>query len=215
MMQSLVKQPYFVIGTDTGVGKTYFSQRLIQHFVAQGCKTIGMKPVASGFDPLPNGEWENEDVAQLCAASNVTAPMDLINPYAFRPAIAPHIAAAEAGVSIEIDTICSAYDNLAKRSELVVVEGAGGLMVPLNNEQTLLHLVKALQLPVILVVGMRLGCINHALLTMQVLEAHGVAVAGWVANHIDPAMSRQQENLKTLQSLIKTPLLDTLQWQAN
>lgn len=215
MIQSLAKQSYFVIGTDTGVGKTYFSHRLIKHFVAQGCKTIGMKPIASGFDQLPNGEWENEDVAQLCAASNVTAPMQFINPYAFKPAIAPHIAAAEAGVSIEIASICSAYHALTSRAELVVVEGAGGLMVPLNHEQTLLDLVKALELPVILVVGMRLGCINHALLTMQVLETHGVVVAGWVANQIDPEMSRYQENLTTLQSLINLPLLDRLQWQPN
>lgn len=215
MMQSLAKQSYFVIGTDTGVGKTYFSHRLIQHFVSQSIQTIGMKPIASGFDQLPSGEWENEDVAQLCAASNVKADMDLINPYAFKPAIAPHIAAAEADVEIKLDTIVTAYQALSQQAEIVVVEGAGGLMVPLNQTQTLLDMVKVLQLPVILVVGMRLGCINHALLTMQVLTAHGIEVAGWVANQIDPAMSRYQENLKTLQSLINVPLLDTLEWQAN
>lgn len=215
MMQSLAKQSYFVIGTDTGVGKTYFSHRLIQHFVTQGVKTIGMKPIASGFDQLPNSVWENEDVAQLCAASNVSASMDLINPYAFRPAIAPHIAADEADVNIELDTIVTAYQALSQQAEIVVVEGAGGLMVPLNLEQTLLDMVKALQLPVILVVGMRLGCINHALLTMQVLEAHQLTVVGWVANQIDPEMSRYQENLKTLQSCINAPLLDILEWQAN
>ncbi len=215
MMQSLAKQSYLVIGTDTGVGKTYFSHRLIQHFVAQGVQTIGMKPIASGFEQLPNGEWQNEDVVQLCAASNASAAMDFINPYAFKPAIAPHIAAEEAGVSMMLDTIVTAYQALSQQAEVVVVEGAGGLMVPLNQELTLLDMVKALQLPVILVVGMRLGCINHALLTMQVLAAQDVTVAGWVSNQIDPEMSRYQENLKTLQSLIKTPLLDTLEWQPN
>ncbi len=215
MMQSLAKQSYLVIGTDTGVGKTYFSHRLIQHFVAQGVQTIGMKPIASGFEQLPNGEWQNEDVVQLCAASNASAAMDFINPYAFKPAIAPHIAAEEAGVSMMLDTIVTAYQALSQQAEVVVVEGAGGLMVPLNQELTLLDMVKALQLPVILVVGMRLGCINHALLTMQVLAAQDVTVTGWVSNQIDPKMSRYQENLKTLQSLIKTPLLDTLEWQPN
>lgn len=214
-MQSLEQQSYFVIGTDTGVGKTYFSHRLIQHFVEQGHQTIGMKPIASGFEQLADGTWENEDVAQLCAASNVSAPMELINPFAFKPAIAPHIAAEEAGVAINLETVITAYQALSQQADVVIVEGAGGLMVPLNHTQTLLDMVKALKLPVILVVGMRLGCINHALLTMQVLHTHGVAIAGWVANQLDPAMSRYPENLETLQSLISEPLLDTLEWQVN
>jgi len=214
-MQALAPQSYFVIGTDTGVGKTYFSHRLIQHFVAQGCDTIGMKPIASGFDPLPDGQWEYEDVAQLCAASNQSAEMPLINPYAFRPAIAPHIAASEAGVTIDIEVIQQAYQQLQAQAEIVIVEGAGGLMVPLNTTQTLLDLVKALNLPVILVVGMRLGCINHALLTMQVLAQHHISIAGWVANEIDPEMSRYRENMSTLQTSIEAPMLTELKWEAD
>lgn len=214
-MKSLLPQSYLILGTDTGVGKTFFSARLIQHFVQQGHKVLGMKPIASGFEQLPNGQWENEDVAQLRAESNVTAPMDRINPYAFRPAIAPHIAAQEAGINITIPTILNAYQSLTPMADMVVVEGAGGLMVPINEQQTLLDVAKALQLPVIVVVGMRLGCINHALLTVETLLQHNITVSGWVANQIDPEMSRYAQNLKTLQSRLTPPMLVELAWQGD
>lgn len=214
-MKSLLPQSYLILGTDTGVGKTFFSARLIQHFVQQGHKVLGMKPIASGFEQLPNGQWENEDVAQLRADSNVTAPMDRINPYAFRPAIAPHIAAQEAGINITIPTILNAYQSLTPMADMVVVEGAGGLMVPINEQQTLLDVAKALQLPVIVVVGMRLGCINHALLTVETLLQHNITVSGWVANQIDPEMSRYAQNLKTLQSRLTPPMLVELAWQGD
>lgn len=212
-MHGLTRQSYLVLGTDTGVGKTYYSAQLIKHFTAQNVKAIGMKPIASGFDQLPNGEWQNEDVAQLSAASNVVAPMGFINPYAFRPAIAPHIAADESSVNIEITTIVEAFSQLSKLADVVVVEGAGGLMVPLNPDETLLDLAKVLQLPVIVVVGMRLGCINHALLTVNTLLQHQLNVAGWVANQIDPNMSRYTQNLETLKERLTVPMLTELAWQ--
>lgn len=212
-MHGLTRQSYLVLGTDTWVGKTYYSAQLIKHFTAQNVKAIGMKPIASGFDQLPNGEWQNEDVAQLSAASNVVAPMGFINPYAFRPAIAPHIAADESSVNIEITTIVEAFSQLSKLADVVVVEGAGGLMVPLNPDETLLDLAKVLQLPVIVVVGMRLGCINHALLTVNTLLQHQLNVAGWVANQIDPNMSRYTQNLETLKERLTVPMLTELAWQ--
>lgn len=195
-MRSLPRH-FFVTGTDTSVGKTTVSVRLMQQLVAQGLTVIGMKPVASGCEWL-DGRWQNEDVRLLTAASNVSAPPELINPYCFKPAIAPHIAAAQAGVEIDLNVIQAAYVQLASMADVVIVEGAGGLLVPLNGRQTMVDLIQALQLPALLVVGMRLGCINHALLTAEVLAQKNIALCGWVANHIDPHMSMPQQNLQTL-----------------
>lgn len=198
---------FFVTGTDTGVGKTTVTVRLMQQLVAQGITVIGMKPVASGCEWL-DGRWQNEDVRQLTAASNVKAPPELINPYCFEPAIAPHIAAAQAGVAIDLNIIQEAYTQLTTLADVVIVEGAGGLLVPLNSSQTMADLIQALDIPALMVVGMRLGCINHALLTVQVLKQRGMDFCGWVANSIDPQMSMLEENLQTLiQSLQQPPLL--------
>jgi len=199
---------FFVTGTDTGVGKTTVTVRLMQQLVAQGLTVIGMKPVASGCEWL-DGRWQNEDVRQLTAASNVQAPPELVNPYCFEPAISPHIAAAQAGVTIDLNIILEAYQQLTTMADVVIVEGAGGLLVPLNGKQTMADLIQALDIPALMVVGMRLGCINHALLTAQVMKQRGLDFCGWVANSIDPQMSMPQENLQTLiESLQQPPLLE-------
>ncbi|WP_029148077.1 dethiobiotin synthase [Methylophilus sp. 5] len=199
---------FFVTGTDTSVGKTTVSVRLIQQLVAQGLTVIGMKPVASGCAWV-DGRWQNDDVLQLTAASNVSAPPELINPYCFAPAIAPHIAAAQAGVEIDFKVIQTAYTQLTAMADVVIVEGAGGLLVPLSGSQTIADLIQALNLPALVVVGMRLGCINHALLTVQLLKQRGIDFCGWVANSIDPQMSLPQENLQSLiERLQQPPLLE-------
>jgi len=172
---------YFVTGTDTGVGKTLISCALLHGFAARGKRVVGMKPVAAGCDD--NGH--NEDVLQLRAAGNVAVGYGQINPYCFVPAIAPHLAAQHAGVTIRFSRIAASYRELAAQAEVVIVEGAGGLLVPLNEQQDSADLAKELDLPVILVVGMRLGCLNHALLTVEVLAARGLVLAGWVANVLD------------------------------
>lgn len=208
---------YFVIGTDTNVGKTYIASALLRHFAAKGIKVAGMKPVASGCEPGTHGIWQgqlmNDDVVALHEAGNVTAPLDLINPYRFAPAIAPHIAAEKVGVKIDLEVITRAYQSLAAMAEMVIVEGAGGFFVPLNDEQTLADLAVKLNLPIILVVGMRLGCINHALLTIEAIKVRGLELAGWVANRIDPDMSMFEENLASLQQRIDAPCLSVVGWQ--
>lgn len=208
---------YFVVGTDTGVGKTYIASALIRHFAAQGTQVVGMKPVASGCELYKEGVWQNqwvnEDMAALHAASNVKADLDLINPYRFAPAIAPHIAAEQAGVSINTDVILQRYQTLRDMAQLVVVEGAGGFFVPLNDAETIADLAVKLKAPMILVVGMRLGCINHALLTVEAIQARGLTLAGWVANKIDADMSVFEENLASLKQRIAAPCLAVVGWQ--
>jgi dethiobiotin synthetase len=195
---------FFVTGTDTSVGKTTVTVRVMQQLVAQGLTVVGMKPVASGCEWL-DGRWQNEDVHLLTAASNVSAPPELINPYCLEPAIAPHIAAAQAGIEIDFNVIQAAYTQLATMADVVIVEGAGGLLVPLNATQTIADLIQALNLPALVVVGMRLGCINHALLTAEVLKQRNIDFCGWVANSIDPQMSVPQENLQSLIAGLQQP----------
>ncbi len=208
-----MSQSYFIIGTDTNVGKTYIASALVKEFVGLGFKTIGMKPVASGCQYNKNHELINEDVTALMKVSNVTSTLDVMNPYRFIPAIAPHIAAEQAGVSIDLEVIANAYQILTRLAEVVIVEGAGGLLVPLNATQTLADLVKLLNIPIILVVGMRLGCINHALLTIELIKARGLTLAGWVANEIDPTMNMFEDNLSSLQQRISAPCLGVVRWQ--
>ena len=203
---------YFVIGTDTNVGKTYVASALIRQFVEAGFKTIGMKPIASGCEVNEQGELVNEDVVALSEASNVHAPLDLVNPYRFAPAIAPHIAAEQAGVQIQSDVIVQIYHQLTTLAEVLIVEGAGGFLVPINSQETLADLAVKLNLPIILVVGVRLGCINHALLTVEAIKARGLRLAGWVANQVDPEMSVFDENLVSLQQRIKTPCIGIVYW---
>ena len=212
MTVTTLPRHFFVTGTDTGVGKTTVTVRLMQQFIAQGLKVVAMKPVASGCEWV-DGRWQNEDVMQLTAASNVQAPPELVNPYCFQPAIAPHIAAAHAGVEIQLDVIHDAYSELAKLADVVIVEGAGGLLVPLNKTHTMLDLLQILALPALVVVGMRLGCINHTLLTVQALQQQQIPWCGWVANQIDPDMSMPQENLQTLIDWLQQPPVLQLAYQ--
>jgi dethiobiotin synthetase len=209
-------QSYFVIGTDTSVGKTTVASALVQHFVRAGLKAIGMKPIASGCTLSQQGMWQgelvNEDVTVLTKASNVTASLDLINPYRFAPAIAPHIAAAQVGVSMDCAVIAQAYNKLAQLSDVVIVEGAGGFFVPINSHETLADLAVTLNIPIILVVGLRLGCINHALLTVEAIKARGLTLAGWVANQVDPDMPMLMENLVSLQQRIAAQCLSEVLW---
>lgn len=212
-----MQQSFFVVGTDTNVGKTYVASALLRYFVSSGTSALGMKPVASGCELSEHGIWQgqlvNDDVVALHEASNVKAPLELINPYHFTPAIAPHIAAEKAGVEIDLDVILRSYHTLAEMADVVIVEGAGGFFVPLNDQHTLADLAVKLNLPVILVVGMRLGCINHALLTVEAIKARGLQLAGWIANKIEPDMSMFDENLVSLQQRIDAPCLSVVAWQ--
>jgi dethiobiotin synthetase len=202
---------YFVTGTDTGSGKTTIASALIRHFVDQGRKTVGMKPIASGCERV-NDQLMNEDVTALIQASNVIAPLTLVNPYHFMPAIAPHIAASQAAIHIDTDVILTAYRQLSAMADIVVVEGAGGFLVPVNRHQTLADLAVHLNIPIILVVGMRLGCINHALLTVEAIQSRGLHLAGWVANQVDPEMAEFEANLESLQARIEAPCLSVVRY---
>lgn len=196
---------YFVTGTDTGVGKTRVSCALLHAFAAAGKTVAGMKPIAAGSE---NGTWP--DVELLAAASSVSVGREHINPYALVPPIAPHIAADRAGVEIDLEVIHQAHLELRKKADIVIVEGAGGFLVPLNDHEDSAALVQALGLPVLLVVGMRLGCINHALLTAHAVRAAQVPLAGWVANRIDPEMAVFEENVLALERRLDCPLLGIL-----
>lgn len=208
-----MKQSYFIIGTDTNVGKTYVASALVRHFAKAGYQTIGMKPIASGCMQTPDGDLLNDDVLALSTASNVVARLDLTNPYRFSPAIAPHIAAEQAEEIIDCEKIKQAYHELTQLAEVVVVEGAGGFLVPLNRQETLADLAVTLNIPMILVVGMRLGCINHALLTVEAIKSRGLTLAGWVANQVDAEMPVFEENLASLQQRIAAPCISVVLWQ--
>lgn len=190
-------QAFFVTGTDTDVGKTYVACKLISDYVAQGYKVVGMKPVAAGGGWV-DGKWLNDDVLKLEAASNVKAPRELVNPYSFKEAIAPHIAAENAGVEIKIEVIQQAFKRLVDIADIVIVEGAGGFLVPINNKESMADLAVVLNIPVILVVGMKLGCINHSLLTVEAIQARNLNLHGWVANNIEPDMVFCDENIATI-----------------
>jgi dethiobiotin synthetase len=202
-MKTNANPAWFITGTDTEVGKTFVACALLHALRQTGLSAIGMKPVAAGLD----AEGKNDDVEQLIAASSLLAPRDLINPYVFAAAVAPHIAAADEGRTIELARIVAAFEQLRTLADAVLVEGVGGFCVPLGADFDTADLAVALDLPIILVVGMRLGCISHALLTEQAITARGLTLAGWVANCIDPAMSRFDENLAALKERISAPLL--------
>ena len=202
---------YFVTGTDTGVGKTFVTCALLHRFAQQGMTTIGMKPVSAGVDN--NGT--NEDVTQLRAASTVKVETRLINPVSFRDPVAPHLAAAAQGRDIRFAPILDALAALQQRANVVIVEGVGGFRVPLGPDGDSADLARALNLPVILVVGLRLGCLNHAMLTVEAVQARGLALAGWVANSIDPAMLRREENIAALRELIAAPILGSIPFLAS
>lgn len=205
---------FFVTGTDTGVGKTLVACSLLRAFAARGYKSVGMKPVASGAVAGGNG-LVHDDVERLTVAGNVTAPRERVNPYCFAPPIAPHIAAAEAGVQIDLDHVGRCFDALAERADVVIVEGVGGFRVPLGPGADTAQLAARLALPVVLVVAMRLGCLNHALLTAEAIAGRGLPLAGWVANHLDPQMAAADENVRALETLIAAPLLARIAFAAS
>ena len=198
-----MNRAFFVTGTDTGVGKTYITCALLHATRRLGLTAVGMKPIAAGIE----ADGRNEDVVQLLAASSVQPPLDWVNPYRYASPIAPHIAAAEAGQPIEIPVIRQAFERLRPLANVVWVEGVGGFCVPLDAHTDTADLAQALAVPVVLVVGMRLGCLNHALLTAEAIANRNLMLAGWVANRIDPAMARFEANLETLQARLNTPLL--------
>jgi dethiobiotin synthetase len=193
---------YFVTGTDTSVGKTLVSCALLHAFAARGRSVVGMKPVAAGCD-----DDMHEDVRRLRAASNMLAGLGQINPYSFTRAVAPHLAARFGGVRISLDRILEAYSELSSQADVVIVEGAGGFRVPLNDEQDSADMVQQMNIPVVLVVGMRLGCLNHALLTVEAIAARGLTLAGWIANVVDVDMAMLDENITALKQRIAAPLL--------
>ena len=199
----------FVTGTDTEIGKTVVSLGLMQVLQDRGLRVAGMKPVASGCEMTPDG-LRNADALLLQAQSSVTLDYARVNPYALEPAIAPHLAAAAAGVDINLDHIHEVYQSLASEVDYVVVEGVGGWRVPLNTHQDVADLALLLGLDVCLVVGMRLGCLNHALLTAAAIEERGCRLAGWVANQLPPGMHALEANLNTLKSKLSQPLFGNI-----
>ena len=203
----------FITGTDTEVGKTFVATALVRSLAAAGLRIGVMKPVAAGADVTPEG-LRNPDALALMAAANVQAPYETVNPYCLSLPASPHIAAAKAGIRIEMDPIVRAFDELARGADLVVAEGAGGWMTPLNDTDTMADLAVALDLPVILVVGLRLGCLNHALLTAQAIEARGLRFAGWIGNYLSPRFEHADENIATLEARIAAPRLEILPFQA-
>jgi dethiobiotin synthetase len=196
-------QAFFITGTDTEVGKTYATCALLHRFRQQGFSAVGLKPVAAGVDAA----GKNEDVEALRAASSVALPERVQNPYLFAPPIAPHIAAREAGVEIRFSPLCAALTEATRQADRVLVEGVGGFRVPLGPEGDSADLAAALNLPIILVVGMRLGCISHALLTAEAIAARQLPLMGWIANTLVPALPRFDNNLATLTQHLPAPCL--------
>jgi len=201
---------FFITGTDTDAGKTRVACALLAAGRAQGLSTAALKPVAAGVSETPAGRC-NGDVASLLQYCQPELSIDAINPFCFDEPIAPHIAAENTGTRLSVHDIATRCQPvLAQKADLTLVEGAGGWKVPVNDTDTLADLVKALELPVILVVGMKLGCLNHALLTAQAIAADGLQLAGWIANRVDPDMLYYQENLETLTRRLQAPLFAEL-----
>ncbi len=195
---------YFITGTDTGIGKTWVAAALIRALVRRGESVVGMKPVASG------DVGRSRDAEQLIRASNVEADYDDINPYLFAEPVSPHLAARQAQTPVELALIAERYRRLAQQADVVIVEGVGGWLAPLTETRSVQALALKLGLPVILVVGMRLGCLNHALLAEQAIRQSGARLVAWVANCIDPDMLRLEENIATLERGMAAPLLATV-----
>jgi len=197
----------FIAGTDTGVGKTYVSARLIRALVSTGLEVAAMKPIAAGAEKSADGSLRNEDAVELAQAANVVATYEAINPYCFPSPVSPHLAAREAGVRVELPLILQRYRELESRADVVVVEGAGGWHAPFSDTETMADLAIALRLPVLLVVGLRLGCLNHALLTVKAIREAQLPFAGWIGNAIDPGFALPRENIQTLEGLLgRSPL---------
>ncbi len=197
---------FFITGTDTDAGKTEMAAGIVYKLVEKGLKVAGMKPIASGCDETENG-LRNSDAQKLIAVANTDLPYELINPYTFKDPIAPHIAAEQSGAQIDMARIVENYQKIALQADVVVVEGVGGWTVPIDANQRMDDLALALNLPVILVVGIRLGCINHTLLTYEAIKSKGLTVAGWIANYISPDDLCLQEQTQSIKDRISAPLI--------
>ncbi|MGH8219155.1 MAG: dethiobiotin synthase [Steroidobacteraceae bacterium] len=195
----------FIAGTDTAVGKTLVAVSIARALAARGLAVAAMKPIAAGAASTPRGP-RNADALALAAAASVAAPYERINPYCLRLPVSPHIAAAEEGIAIEVAVIVQRFGELADGADCVIVEGAGGWLAPIGERQTLADVARALALPVVLVIGLKLGCLNHTLLTVRAIEADGLELAGWIGNAIDPDFDRAAQNLATLERRLGSPL---------
>lgn len=213
MRRGLLFTSVFVTGTDTGIGKTLSSCTLLHALRAQGLRAVGMKPLASGCESTPDG-LRNEDALALLAASDPQPAYADINPYALPLPLAPELAARDAGIDVALAPMLAAHARLAAQADAVVVEGVGGWAAPLSAGLDQADLVRALDLPVVLVVGLRLGCLNHAYLSARAIQADGCRLAGWIGNGIDPGMDRIDDNRALLASRIPAPCLGWLPWQA-
>ena len=208
-----LRRGVFVTGTDTGIGKTLASCTLLHALRAQGLRAVGMKPLASGCEVTPDG-LRNEDARALLAASDPQLAYDDVNPYALPLPLAPELAAHDAGIQVALAPMLAAHARLAAQADVVVVEGVGGWAAPLATDLHQADLVRALDLPVVLVVGMRLGCLNHAYLSVRAIQADGCRLVGWIGTGIDPAMARIDDNRALLSARIPAPCLGWLPWQA-
>jgi len=200
---------FFVTGTDTGVGKTWMTAALIHGLAEYGYRVAGIKPLACGGHTTSEG-WRHEDAELLMQHASVTLPYEAVNPYLLREPVAPHIAARQAGIRLSAAALHEACTTLEEPLDCLLIEGVGGWEVPLNDEETTAHFARLLGLPVILVVGIRLGCLNHALLTGDAVARQKLTLAGWIANVIDPAMPRLKENIAALEARLPAPRLGTV-----
>ncbi|MFL0797600.1 MAG: dethiobiotin synthase [Cellvibrionaceae bacterium] len=206
-----MSKSFFIAGTDTDVGKTFVAAALLNAAKQKKLSTLGLKPVAAGCEKTDEG-LRNGDALSLMTESTVKASYDVVNPIAFEEPIAPHIAAAKEGRRMQSGRLEGFIRGamMSNKADFTLVEGAGGWRVPISERETLAEVTKHLKLPVILVVGMRLGCLNHALLTAEAIQRDGLPLVGWVANHIDPDMSCPEENFQTLQRMIPAPCLGAI-----
>ena len=199
-----MKTEFFITGTDTGVGKTWATVALMRYLKAKGQSVIGMKPVAAGCEWV-EGQLKNEDALLLQQNASIDLKYEEVNPYAFEKPISPHLAADKN--TVKIDRIIQRFEDLKNKADVIIVEGAGGWLAPLSSEIDIADLAKKLSIPVIMVVAIRLGCINHARLTFQSIQLAGVDCAGWLAVCVDPVMQQQAENIKTIKDKVSAPLL--------
>lgn len=202
----------FITGTDTGIGKTYFTLACIRALQASNIKTTAMKPIASDAE-MVDGKLRNDDAVLIQQALNYSVAYDLINPYVFALPVSPHIAAKQVGVEIDLQFIQKKYAQLADSAEFSIVEGIGGWLTPISARQTVADLASVINLPIILVVGIRLGCLNHAMLTVQSIAQSGLKLQGWVANCIDPNANFIQEQIHSIASFIGMAPCSTLAYQ--
>lgn len=208
------RRAFFVTGTDTGVGKTHVTALLLRALAAEGKPVVGLKPVAAGCEATADG-LRNDDALALMAASTVALPYAQVNPVALVAPLAPHIAAARESRRVRVNQLSGLVRGaiMQARADVTLVEGAGGWRVPLSETESMADLACELAMPVILVVGLRLGCLNHALLTAEAIRRDGLRLAGWVANAVDPHMDAREENIETLRAALGAPLLGVVGWE--